>query len=284
MKKIGISTDCMCDLPADYLAANDIQVLQFYIHTATGRFWNGSEITSDNILEYLRSGNVMIRPNVPEPEECRAYFEQILTRYDEVIHITTSAKVGMSYPNAEAALELMEGDAQRVTLIDSGGISTGLGHMVRLAVTLRDSGRSVAEIAAACQTMRGKISSSFIVPNVDYLHRMGYTIRGVRTLCKILRIRPVLCTRNGKLTVKAFQVGSYEKAVLRYVRGELLSRRIERGQLFITHVGCPAKLLEQVRQEAGSIRRFDKITVTKASAIITSWCGPETVGILYVRQ
>ena len=285
MNKIGISTDCMCDLPVSYLQANGVDVIHFYIHTTTGRFWNESEITSDNIVEYFESGNVFLRSSVPEPEECRAYFEDILTRYDELVHITTSDKIGMSYPNAKAALELMGENAKRVTLINSGCFSTGLGHMVLQAVMLRDSGKSVAEIIKACDALRSKISNSFIVPNADYLYRTGYVGQGVKNLCLFLKIHPVLCTKNGKLALKAFRVGNYEKAVMRYIRSELKrSKRIDKRQLFVTHAGCPTKLLTQIKGKADNLCRFDKVTVTKASAFISGCCGPKTVGVLFVYQ
>ena len=285
MKKIGISTDCVCDLPADYIAANGIDVMQFYIHTATGRFRSEIEITTDNIVEYFETGNMTLRTNAPEPEECKAYFEELLTRYDEVVHITTSDKIGLSHPNAKAGRELMGEDAQRVTLINSGSVSAGLGHMVMLAVTLRDGGKPVAEIVEACDAMREKISCSFIVPNVDYLHRMGYVGQGIRDLCSLFKIHPVLCTKNGKLALKTLQMGSYEKAVMRYVRSEFKhSRRIDKRQLFITHAGCPEKLIEEIKGEANSLCRFDRITATKASAVISSCFGPDTVGVLFVYQ
>ena len=285
MKKIGISTDCMCDLPADYLAANGIDVMQFYIHTATGRFRNESEITSENILEYLEGGNAIVKSNVPEPEECKAYFEEILTRYDEVIHITTRDQIGLSHPNAKAGLKLMGENAERVALINSGSISTGLGHMVLLAVSLRDSGKSVAEIIDACDAMRGKIASSFIVPNADYLQRMGYASGGVKMLCNLLNIHPVLCTKNGKLTVKTFRVGNYEKAIMRYIRSEFKhSEGIDKRQLFITHAGCPVKILSWITTQVPTMCNFEKVTVTRASDVISSCCGPETVGVLYVYE
>ena len=285
MKRIGISTDCMCDLPADYLKEHGVDVMQFYIHTATGRFRNESEITSENILEYLEAGNVIIKPNVPEPEECRTYFEEILTRYDQVVHITTSAKIGLSHPNAAAALQRMGDNARRVTLIDSGGVSTGLGHMVLRCVSMRDGGSSVEQIVEACDAMREKISSSFIVPDADYLHRMGYAGKGVKIVCKLLKVHPVLCTKNGKLTVKSFRVGNYEKSVKQYIRNEFKnSDSIDRRQLFITHAGCPVKILNWIGAEMNHLCKFDKITVTKASAVISSCCGPETVGVLFVYQ
>lgn len=285
MTKIGISTDCMCDLPADYLRANGVDVMQFYIYTATGRFWNESEITADNVVEYLEAGNVFLRSSVPEPEECRAYFESILARYDQVIHITTSDKIGMSYPNAAAALELMGEEAKRVTLINSGGISTGLGHMVLLAVKLRDNGSSVSEIAAACDSIRDKISNSFIIPNADYLYRMGYASQALRALCNAFHIHPVLSTKKGRLSVKSFQIGRYERAVARYIRKEFRhSKGIDRNQLFITHAGCPSNILDQVKTTAETLYKFDRVTVTKASAVISSFCGPKSVGVLFVYQ
>ena len=285
MKKIGISTDCMCDLPADHLAANDIEVMQFYIHTAIGSFWTESEVTSDNILEYLGSTSAHLGFHVPEPEECRGYFADILTRYDEVIHITASDKVGLSYSNAKAALELMGEEAKRITLVNSGSISTGLGHMVLLAVRLRDSGKSTHEIAQACNAMRDQISCSFIVPNADYLYRVGYVGQRVRNLCRLFNIHPVLCTKNGKFTVKAFRMGKYENAVIRYIRSELKGgKKIDKRQLFITHAGYPAKSLAQVRAKVENLCKFDRVTTTKASAVTTCLCGPETIGVLFVYQ
>ena len=285
MKKIGISTDCMCDLPADYLAGNGVEVMQFYIHVATGRFLNEIEITSDNIAEYLASDNTFLRSSVPEPEECKAYFDELLRHYDEVIHITTSDKVGLSYPNTQAALELMGDDATRVTLVNSGSISTGLGQMVLLAVTLKNSGKPVSEIVNACDAMRRKLSVSFIVPNADYLYRVGYAGPGTKALCRLFKIHPVLCTRNGKLVLKSFRAGNYEKAVLRYIRGELKrDGQIEKRQLFITHAGCPTKLIAQAKAKADSLCRFDTVTVTKASAVISSFFGPGSLGVLFVNQ
>ena len=285
MIKIGISTDCMCDLPSDWLSSNGVNVMQFYIHTSSGRFLNESEITSDNIVDYLNSGNAFLRSSVPEPEECKSYFEELLTRYDNVIHITTSDRIGMSYPNARAALELMGESAERVTLINSGCISTGLGHVVLSAVSLRDGGSSVSEITEACLAARGKISNSFIIPNANYLHRMGYVGPGVKDFCSFFNIHPVLYTKNGKLAIKSFRFGSYEKAVLRYIRSEFRrSRKIDNKQLFITHAGCPSKLVSQVKLKVTGLCRFDNITVTKASAFVSGCCGPATVGVMYVYR
>ena len=157
--------------------------------------------------------------------------------------------------------------------------------MVLLAVALQHSGKTVPEIVDACDAMRSKLSVSFIVPNADYLHRVGYAGPWAKALCRVFRIRPVLCASEGRLVLKSFRAGGYEKAVLRYIRGELRhGRRIDKGRLFITHVGCPAKRLAQVRAKADDLCHFDRVTVTKASAVISSFFGPGSLGVLYVRQ
>ena len=285
MKKIGISTMCMCDLPPSYLKENGVEVMQVYVHTASGRFRNESEITSENVLEYLASGNVFVKTHVPGPKECMEYFAELLTRYDEVVHITTSDKIGLSYQNAKAGVALMGEAAKRVTLIDSCSISSGMGHLVMMAVALRDSGASVEEIVKECEDRRGKISSTFIVPNAEYLYRVGYVGEFLKDLCSAFKLHPVLCVRNGRLAIKSFRVGSYEKAVARYVRSEFRnSEKILKKQLFITHAGCPPRILSWLKTKVPDLCWFDRITVTKASAVIASCCGPETVGLMFLYE
>lgn len=284
MKAIGISTDCMCDLPSEYFAENGIEVLQFYVYTATGRFWTDSEITTDNIVEYFGAGNAFLRSGVPEAEECRRYFEGLLKRYDHVVHIAASDKIGLSYPNAKTALELLGEDARRVTLVNSGSMSAGLGHMVLRAAALRDTGAAADEIAAACGALSGKLSVSFIVPNADYLCRVGYAGQGLKNLCDLFKLHPVICTTNGRLAIKGFYAGSYENALMRYLRRTLKYRRIDKSRLYITHAGCSGELLARMRKRADRLCGFEQILVTKASAFISGCCGPGTAGVLVVRR
>ena len=53
-RTICITTDCVCDLPTETLKENDIDVVYFYIETDTGRFRDVSEITAQNIFDYLK--------------------------------------------------------------------------------------------------------------------------------------------------------------------------------------------------------------------------------------
>lgn len=285
MKRTGITTDCVCDLPDDYLRANGIDLMYFYITTDTGRFRDGYAITSGNILEYLENGGKKAVTNAPEPREYKEFFEENLKQHDELIHIAISSQVGMSCANAMAALKLMGENGEKVTVIDSEHLSTGMGHMVMRAMELRDSGKSRAEIIEEIESMKSKLSTTFITENADYLYRNGRVSETVRKLCALFKFHPILVLKNGRITLKTIRVGNYEKSVMRYVRNELKHiDRIDKRRLFITHAGCKVKMLSQIKAEVEKLGRFDEMIVTQASATVSGNCGPGTVGVLFVYQ
>lgn len=118
MNRIGITTDCVCDLPDEYLKFHDVEVVYFYITTGTGRFKDGFEITSGNILEYLENGGEKAETNAPAPEEYRDFFLAQLEKYNEIIHISISDKISLSYHNAKVALTYLEGNDCDAVLLD----------------------------------------------------------------------------------------------------------------------------------------------------------------------
>ena len=285
MKRIGITVDCVCDLPEDYLKANDIDVVFYHITTSAGKFRDGDEITSENILEYLGEGGAKSETSPPSPEEYRDVFENALERYDEIVHFSLSDKLDGPVQCALGALKIMGENWKRVTIVDSENMSTGMGHMIMKAVEMRDGGSSSAEIAKAAEEMKSVISISFITKNVDYLYRNGRVSKGVKNLCSFLSIYPVLTVKDGELALKTIEMGNHEKAIMRYIRSRLKnSSRIEQNRLFITHAGCSVRMLSKIKTEVERLCHFDEVIVTKASATVSSNCGPGTVGLIFVYK
>lgn len=284
MNKIGIATDCVCDLPDEYLKVNNVEIVYFYITTGTGRFKDGYEITSGNVLEYLENGGEKAETNAPAPEEYKELFLSLLKKYDELIHISVSSKTSYSYQNACAALALMGEDGKRVRIVDSQHLSTGMGHMVMRAVELRNSGCTSDEIVSQAEQMRNCISTSFITHNADYLYFNGRVSKTVRDLCNTFMVHPVLAMKDGKITLKTIKIGNYDRAVMRYIRGELFrNKRIDKKRLFITHAGCTVKQTAAAKAQAERLCRFDEVIVTRASATVSGNCGTGTLGVLFVK-
>ena len=285
MKRVGITADCVCDLPEEYLRTHGVDLIYSYVVTDRGRFQDGCEITSGNILEYLESGGEKVETRASATQDYRVFFENHLKEYDEIVHIGVSSGVSQSYGNATASLKLIGEMGKRVTVVDSEHLSTGMGHLVMRAVELRDSGSTAREIVEAITRMRGKVSTSFITRKADYLYQNARVSAQVAKFSAFFDLHPVLDVEKGRISLKMFRIGNYERCVIRYIRSALRhSGQIDTRRLFITHAGCTVKMLSQIKAEAESLCAFDEVVVTQASATVSGNFGPDTVGVLFIRK
>lgn len=284
-KRICITTDCVCDLPDEMLRENNVDVVYFYIETDTGRFRDVSEITAQNIFDYLKNGGNKSKTNAPEPDEFIKVFTDKLKTCDEVIHIATGDNISASVKNSKTAVEQMGSLGERVHIFDSGHLSTGIGHVVLKAAEMVKNGvDDSARILAELEKMRNMVSSSFMADSADYLYRNDKVSKAVKVICGIFNIHPVLAMKDGYLVLKSVQIGNYEKSALRYVRKELKTPKIKTDRLFITHAGCTASDIKLIKKEVNRIMKFNSVIVTKASATVSGNSGPRTFGLLYVKD
>lgn len=284
-QKVGIIAECVCDLPKIYLREHNIDIVYFVIETDSGVFTDTDEITEENILSYMQSGGEKSKSSAPAPEVYRSVFEKNLEKYDEVILVAISSGISLSCANAEKAVSEMGEKGKRVHIFDSKHLSTGLGHLVMKAAETAENGMSAEEILSELSELRDRISTSFITESVDFLYRSGKVSEKVKRICDAFNIHPVLAMKNGELTLKSVGIGKYEKACSRYIHRELKNPdKIDKERAFLTSAGCSVKMLERVRNEINGKCRFEKLIQTKASATISSNCGPNSFGILFIRS
>lgn len=284
-QRVGIVAECVCDLPKSYIAEHNIDIVYFVIETDSGVFTDTDEITAENILGYMQAGGMKSRSSAPQPEVYKKVFEKNLGKYDEIILVAISSGISLSCENAERAVSEMGEAGKRVHVFDSKHLSTGLGHIVMKAAELAEGGLSARKIIPELEALRGRVSTSFITENVDFLYRSGKVSEKVKRICTAFNIHPVLAMKNGELTLKSVCIGRYEKSCSRYIRGELKNAdKIDKKRAFLTYAGCSVKMLERIKSEIAGKCRFDKLIQTKASATISSNCGPNSFGILFIRK
>lgn len=281
-KKICITSDCVCDLPEEILEQYEIPVIYFYIHTDKGCFKDMDEITAGNVIEYFENGGQYISTNAPKPYEYEKFFGEVLENCDEILHIAIADSLSMSMKFATEAAKKFNG---RVHVFNSGHLSTGIAHLVIKAAELVSENKTCEEIIAVLDNVRDKVSTSFIAENADYLYRNGRVSKLVKTLCGGFKIHPILSMKKGEMNLKGIQIGNYKKSVVRYVKKELKhASGINKRLLFITHADCSIKLVGRVRKTVEEKCKFENIIVTRASATISSNCGANTIGVLFVRE
>ena len=58
----------------------------------------------------------------------------------------------------------------------------------------------------------------------------------------------------------------------------------KKDRVFITHSGCEQSILDEVHSYLESLNVFDEILVTRAGSVISSHCGPGTLGVLFIKD
>ena len=60
--------------------------------------------------------------------------------------------------------------------------------------------------------------------------------------------------------------------------------RAKKDRVFITHSGCSEADIQSIYEYLKALGRFDEILVTRAGGVISSHCGPGTLGVLFIAE
>ena len=153
------------------------------------------------------------------------------------------------------------------------------------AAEWRDEGLSATEIGERLRAAVPKVHASFVIETTEYLYKGGRCSALQSIVGSLLHIRPVIAVEpDGTMGVRAKIHGSRKKA-LDYLLADLDQHKavLDPARVFVTHTGCEADaatLAEAVRE----IVAPQEVLITRAGCVITSHCGPDTIGILYMER
>lgn len=280
-KRIYITSDGVCDLPAEFLEEYDIRLIDLYISTENGRFRDTKEIDIYNLSRYLSEENSTAYSLSPTVEDYERFFAEVLMEADDVIYYSMAKGSGRCYENATEAAK----GFSRVHIVDSAHISSGQGLLVLHAAKLASEGATVAQILEESETVKGKIHSCFILPSANILYQKGFTDQITAKICDLFQLHPVLGTLNSKITVRGVRVGKLEKVWKKFIRFHLgNSSKTDDRIIFVVYAGCSVKQQEIILDEIKRCMKFKQIIFTPASTASTCNSGLESMGIAVYRR
>ncbi|MDD3795861.1 MAG: DegV family protein, partial [Lachnospiraceae bacterium] len=173
----------------------------------------------------------------------------------------------------------------RVFVINSKNLSTGIGIQVLRAAQMARTGMDAQTIVSAIEEARKKVRASFVIDTLVYLQRGGRCNAVTALLAGALRLKPQISVVNGEMGVARKFRGNIE-AVIRKYAGELENdlKAADPQRVFITHSGAPDQIVNSVYEYLQSLEHFEEILITQAGSVISSHCGPNTLGILFYER
>ncbi len=277
--KIAISAESTNDLTTNLISENDVKIIPYQIILGDEMVKDG-EVSTEEIFGFVDRTGTLPKTNAINEYEYTEYFESLKKEYDAVIHICLSSGLSSSCSNAIRAAKNVE----NVYAIDSLNLSTGIGLLVLYACQLRDSGLDAETIAKKVEERTKSVQASFVIERLDYLFKGGRCNSLQLFGANLLKLRPRIVVKDGKMSADKKYRGNMEKVVSKYCQETLEEfDNPDLSMVFITYSSATPEMVKSAR-DALEYRGFKNIYVTRAGCTISSHCGGNTLGILYFND
>ncbi len=276
-----ISADSTCDLSNEQIAVNGIGIIPLHIELGGKEYMDGIDVTPDDIYAYVGAGGALAATAAVNPDEYIEHFEKWSAAYDFVIHVNISADFSSCYQNACIAAK----DFPNVYVVDSRNLSTGHGLVVLEACRLAEEGLAPEEIVSRLQELTERVEASFILEHLSYLRKGGRCSSIAALGANMLRLRPCIEVKDGKMSVGKKYRGNFDACLRTYVKDKIAGRDdLDLKRVFVTHSKLPDQTVNAAVDTIKELQQFEEICPTDASCTICTHCGPGTIGVLFIRK
>ena len=281
--KIKILADSTADLTREICEKYDIEQLPLTINLGEKSFSDGIDINPEMIYEFVKETKQLPKTSALNQNFYNETYKKIFEQgYDGIVHFTISAEMSTCYNNAVLASKQF----QNVRVIDSRTLSTGIALLAIYASELTKQGDlTVDEIAKNIEKRIKFDQTSFVVDKLEYLYRGGRCSAVALLGANLLKIKPSIQVKEGKMGMEKKYFGNLEKVVMKYVEDTLKKfNNPDYKRIFVTHTEIDKNIVDMVVDYLKNNTKFKEILETTAGSTVTSHCGSHTLGILYLND
>ena len=281
---VKIISDSTCDLSPELVSRYDIDILPLHILLGEKEYMDGKNITPDEIFAWSDTNKTTPKTSAPSLADAIEILKPYVEEKREVICFSISSGMSTSGNVMRLATDELEA-SDLVTVIDSANLSTGIGLLVIEAAVMAQEGKNAEEISAEIEKLKSKVRASFVVDTLTYLYRGGRCNAVSAMAGSVLRLHPKIVVENGAMDASKKYRGKLKSVIMSYVKdmeADLKNACPER--VFITHSGCDREIVEEVRAYLHSLGIFQEILETRAGGVVSSHCGPGTLGVLFIAK
>ena len=281
MSNIVITSDSTSDLSPELIARYNITILPLGVTLGDKTFKDGVDINPDVIYAHHEKTGELPKTTAANLGECIDFFKPFADEGKTVIHFTISASMSSTYNNARMAAEEFE----NIYVIDAANLSTGSGLLVINAAEMAQSGMEAEKIVEKIEEMKPCVDASFVIDNLEYLHKGGRCSALAMLGANMLKLKPCIEVKNGAMGVGKKYRGKYADVLLTYAEERIGDGSdIDLDRVFVTHAGCDSAIVESVTAKVKELAPFKEVFVTRAGCTVSSHCGADTLGVLFVRK
>lgn len=281
---VKIISDSTCDLSPELVERYNIDILPLNVLLGGKEYQDGKNITPEEIFKWADENKTTPKTSAPTMDTAVEMIKPYVEEGMEVVCFCISESMSTSGNVMRMVARELEAE-DKVTVIDSANLSTGIGLMVIEAAIMASEGKSSSDIKAVIEILKPKVRASFVVDTLTYLYRGGRCSATAAMAGSVLKLHPKIVVENGAMDATKKYRGKLAAVIMSYVKDmedELKNARNDR--VFITHSGCDREIVEGVKEYLRELGIFNEILETRAGGVVSSHCGPGTLGVLFISK
>ena len=280
-KPVMITADSTCDLSEELLSRYNVKILPLTILLGEESFLDGAHYTPADMYKRYRADGTLPKTAAPSLQQITEFFTPFLNEGYEIVHLDISSELSSTFNNARIVSSELDG----VYVVDSRMLSTGVGLLVIEGAECRDKGMSAAEIAEHLTALTEKVDTSFVLDTLEFMWKGG-RCSGVAALgANLLKLKPGLEMKDGKLGVYKKYRGSINSVYKQYITERLSGKKVRPGHVFITESGeIEQSVIDELEALVRELIPVQEIHHTIAGCTVSSHCGPKTLGVLFINE
>ncbi|MFC0216708.1 DegV family protein [Paenibacillus chartarius] len=281
MSRIQVFTDSTCDLGLELRRRHAIEMVPLHVIFDDEDYLDGVNLQAEDLFRKVESGGKLPKTAAPSPGEFIAAFEPYIEQGCDIVYVGLSSKLSATFQNACLAAEHFP--SGRIVCVDSLNLATCVGLLALKAARAAEAGLPLADIERMLLDARERLEAEFVIDTLDYLHKGGRCSALASFIGGLLKIRPVVKVVDGGMILASKIRGKREKALEQLLANLIEQReRIEDDFIFLEHASA---LEDALALKARLENEFGlQVELAEAGCVISSHCGPQTVGILYCRS
>lgn len=280
MRPVKIITDSTADLSKEMLESLDITSLPLSVIFGEQSYKDGIDINTEELYDLVSKTNTLPKTSAISPATFILEFQKWIDLGYDVLYTGIGSKISGTFQSAHIAS--LEFPSDRVFLVDSLNLSSGIALLLLKAKDLRDLGKSAKEIKEALIDIVPRVRSQFAIRVLDYLHKGGRASGTAALVGKVLRVRPIIKVVNGTLEVYKKPMGTMTKAI-NIMLDDYLNEasNIDLDYVMVTHTMSESNS-EYMVDFVNNNLKPNNLIISNAGCVISSHCGAGTIGILYI--
>lgn len=278
MKTIILSADSTLDMPADMIRELDLRIIPSYVTLGDETLPDWPDVTQEDLLGFVKRTGKLAQTSAANPDDYEKWFRSLASEGLPIVHFAKSSGISSCYQNACVAAQAVG----NVWVLDTKNLAGGSSMIILEAI--RCGIEDPAALTAHLEAYRERIEGSFIIETLEFLHKGG-RCSGVAMLgANLMNFKPCIVVKDGKMSVGKKYRGKFDQVLLKYLADRVGDASdIVPDHVFITHAGCDDAVVDACLAKLKTLGDFKEIHVTRAGCTVSSHCGRNTLGVLFIR-